>query len=318
MRILLALAISATLGWGGYWFAGSRTLDAAVSATLQGNPAFSVQSYEVRGFPNRFDLTLTEPRLTMEGLEWRAPFVQLFALTYRPHHLIAVFPHDQGFVLNGVAGTLTTTDLRASLVMRAETSLPLERVVMVAQGPALAFDGQTHRADAVRFATRALSATRHELALEAEVLFPDPAFVALLDPSGQLPRRLDVLRLLAEVDVTRPLDRALLDGQGVAVSDLALTGLRAAWDGVDIDITGRLSADAQGRATGDVLVTVTGWEALLAQLQAAGTEVPTMFTSALRAMADPDTPERVEIPLRVRAGMVQLGAFSLLELPPLY
>ena len=318
MRILLALAVLATLGWGGFWVVGARALDRAVGATLQGNPGFAASDHQVRGFPNRFDLTLTEPRLTLPDIAWQAPFVQLFALSYRPHHLIAVFPHDQGFTVQGIDGTLTTTDMRASLVMRPETTLPLERAALVAQGPSLNLGGLTHQADVLRLASRPLAADRHELAMEAEVLFLDPALWALLDPSGQFPRRIDALRLQGEVALSAPLDRRLLDGALPALSDLVLTGLSASWEGVDIAITGDLRADPAGRATGDVVVAITGWPRLLAQLQATGTELPPMAIAALRAMADPATPERVEVPLRLRAGLVQLGAFSLLELPPLF
>jgi len=318
MRILLALAILASLGWGGYWFVGARALDQAVGATLRGNAALSATEHRVRGFPNRFDLTVTEPRITAPGATWQAPFVQIFALSYRPNHLIAVFPNDQGFSLAGIAGTLGTADLRASLVMRPETALPLDRTALVAEQPALDFAGMVQRADVLRFASRALAPERHELALEAEVLFLDPALWALVDPSGQFPRRIDALRLQGEVELSAPLDRNLLEGASPQLADLVLTGLSASWEGVDIAITGQVRADPAGRATGDVVVAITGWPALLAQLRASGIEVPPMLAAGLSAMADPATPERVEVPLRLRAGLVQLGAFSLLELPPLF
>ena len=318
MRILLALAVLATLGWGGFWVVGARALDQAVAASLQDNPTFSARDHRVRGFPNRFDLTLTEPRLTLPEVTWHAPFVQLFALSYRPNHLIAVFPHDQGFALGGVPGALSTTDMRASLVMRPETALPLERTALVAEQPALDFAGHVQRADVLRFASRALAPERHELALEVEVLFLDPALWALLDPSGQFPRRIDALRLSGEVGLSAPLDRSVAQGAIPALNDLVLTGLSASWEGVDIAITGALRADPSGRATGDVVAAITGWPALLAQLRATGIEVPPMLAAGLGAMADPARPERVEVPLRLRAGVVQLGAFALLELPPLF
>jgi hypothetical protein len=317
MRILLALAVVATLAWGGYWVVGSRALDGAVTVVLSENPALDARAHSVRGFPNRFDLTLTEPRVSLEGFDWRAPFVQFFALTYRPHHLIAVFPNDQAFSFGPIQATLASSDMRASVVMRPEPMLPFDRFALVIEGAALTVGGGTHRADALRLASRALGPVLHEIALEGETLFPDAAFMAMMDPAGLLPRRFDVLRIAAEVGLSRPLDRSLLDGTGAEVTALALTGLRALWEDIGIDLTGRIALDTEGLAQGEGRVVLTGWRALLAQATRAGIEVPALLAPALAAVADPADPDRIEVPLVIRDGSVTFGGLVLLTLPPL-
>lgn len=316
MRILLALAVVATLAWGGYWIVGSRALDGAVSAVLSESPALGARAHNVRGFPNRFDLTLTEPRVALEGFDWRAPFMQFFALTYRPHHLIAVFPHDQAFTLGPLQLSLASSDMRASLVMRPEAALPFERFALVIEGAALTLEEGTHRADALRLASRALGPVLHEIALEGEILFPDAAFMAMVDPAGLLPRRFDLLRIVGEVELSRPLDRTMLEGSQPVVTGFALTGLRALWEGVSITVTGRMTIDAAGLAQGEAQVALTGWRNLLEQATRAGIEVPLMLAPALAAVADPMDPDRIDIPLSLRDGTVSFAGFALMTLPP--
>ncbi|HSF64747.1 MAG TPA: DUF2125 domain-containing protein, partial [Paracoccaceae bacterium] len=100
MRWLLWIVVAAATLWSGYWFAGSRALErgAVQAIAMQAAQGFVSQAdVSVQGFPNRFDLTLTEPRFgdPARGLVWEAPFAQLFALSYKPWHLIAAFPPEQ-------------------------------------------------------------------------------------------------------------------------------------------------------------------------------------------------------------------------------
>jgi hypothetical protein len=87
--------VVAATAWGAYWFVGARALDRRVAAVLAEHPAAEAESYQIRGFPNRFDLTVNAPRIQAGALQWQAPFLQVMALSYRPHHVIVVLPHDQ-------------------------------------------------------------------------------------------------------------------------------------------------------------------------------------------------------------------------------
>ncbi|MCC5971927.1 MAG: DUF2125 domain-containing protein [Pararhodobacter sp.] len=318
---LLSVAVIATLGWGGYWFVGARAMDRTVERVLAGNPAFSAASHSVLGFPNRFDLTLNEPRVEQGGMAWRAPFVQFFALSYRLNHVIAVFAHDQQFSLLGQEMSLHTEDMRASLVMAPGLALALERFALVAEAPALQSAGETHRADAARLATRAQDSHRHQAVIEVERAFPDPARMAAIDPAGHWPRRFDVLRLEAELEFDRPLDRHVLEGAEPRLVGLALTGARVVFDGVSITATGRLSPDARGNLSGEAVLTVTGWRELMQRARESGlmpAEHDTLATMALQSMTDPDNPERLEAPFVMRDGDVMLGPLVLGSVPPLF
>lgn len=318
---LLAVAVIATIGWGGYWFAGARAMDRAVSAVLQGNPAVSAESHNLRGFPNRFDLTLNAPQVVQGAMGWRAPFVQFFALSYRLNHVIAVFAHDQQFTLAGQELSLHTEDMRASLVMAPGLSLALERFALVAEAPALRSHAGTYRADTARLASEALEPQRHRLVIEIENAFPDTAAMAALDPQGHWPRRFDVLRLEGEAEFDRALDRHALDSAPPQLTGLALTGARLVFDGSALSVRGRLVPDAQGLLTGEVVVEARGWRELMRRARDAGlmpAEHDTLTTMGLQAMTDPQVPDRLEAPFAVRAGDIMLGPVVLGSIPPIY
>ncbi|MFN4101017.1 MAG: DUF2125 domain-containing protein [Pararhodobacter sp.] len=313
---LTLLAVLATLGWGGYWFAGSRALDRAVTSALARDPAISAESHVIRGFPNRFDLTLDQPRVALPGGEWSAPFVQFFALTYRLNHLIAVFAQDQALRINGVEALLHAEDLRASVVMEPGLDLPLDRVSLVGRDVVLTLNGDLHRMERLRLASRRLDATTHEIVALAEAVFPAPALMDALDPQRDGPRRFDLLRMDSELAFDRPLDRHLFDGPQPRLTGIALTGGRAAWEGVEIALSGRLTPDRAGALSGEMNAAVTGWRVLLEVLRTSGSvddQFHALLAQTMETMAAGD--EVLEIPLSVVAGEVRLGPLALGLLP---
>ncbi|TVS07417.1 MAG: DUF2125 domain-containing protein [Rhodobacteraceae bacterium] len=322
---MLSLAVLATLAWGGYWFVGARGLDRAVSGVLASNAQLQAQGHRVRGFPNRFDLTIDAPRLNLPALSWQAAFVQIFALSYRPHHVITVFPADQHFRIADIALSLHSQDARASLVMEPGLSLPLERLVLVLKAPEARLEGQTHRAELLRLGSEAITPEHHHFTAQIETVFPDVTLMNALDPGAHWPRRFDVLRIEGEARFERPLDRASLSGGMPALADLMMTGARVIWteDAVQTDIAaqGRLSTDAQGRLDGEITLDVRNWRALMRRAAAADlmpAEHALLIELALSGMVDPEDPDRLRAPVVVQNGDIMLGPVILGSLPPLF
>lgn len=320
LKALTALAVIATALWCGYWFVGERALDRAIRQGLAHVPEVSAQDFTILGFPNRFDVTFTEPRIDLRGAEWAAPFVQVFALSYKLNHLVAVFAHDQVLRADGVETSVHSSDLRASMLMEPGLDLPLEAATLDGADLDLAQGATRHAMDRLRLASRRIGPRAHQLVALAEGVFPDPALMDRLDPDALWPRRFETLRLDAEAEFDRPLDRHLFDGTEPALIRLTLTGAEAAWNGVDIAATGRLTPDEAGLLAGDVTLHVTGWRALLATLGAAGLLTPEQqatLAGTLAPMQDAGQDERLEVPLAVVAGVVHLGPLALATLPRL-
>ena len=320
IKAFTVLAVLATLAWGGYWFAGSRALDRALTEALDRQSQFSAASHRILGFPNRFDITLDQPRLAFAGGDWSADFVQVFALSYRLNHLIAVFAPEQRLTLAGRSLAVQAADLRASVQMEATLDLPLDLVALVGTDLVLADQENRHRLGALRLASRRLAPDVQEMALLAQEVQPDPAVLDRLDPARVLPRHFRLLRLDAEVQTDRPLDRHALTGAPPAITRLTLTGARLAWVDSDVSLTGRLTPDAGGNLSGEVALRVEGWPALLARARSAGlleSGQTGPLGALLAALPTEAEGETVDVPLSVVAGDVWLGPILLLTLPPL-
>lgn len=320
IKALTVLAVLATLAWGGYWFAGARALDRALTEILSTQTRFGMDGHQILGFPNRFDVTLDQPRLAFEGGDWSADFVQVFALSYRLNHWLAVVSPEQRLRLAGESLSINATDLRLSVELEAGLDLPLDRVALVGEGLSIRHADATHRLDRLRIASRRIAPEVQELALVVEDLQPDPALMDRIDPLGHLPRHLRVLRLDAEAQTDRPLDRHSLTGQPPGRVQLTLTGARLAWVDSDIALTGRLTPDARGLMSGAVELRIDGWPALLARARATGMLEPGQtgpLDALLSALPTDHGGDSIEVPLSVVSGDVWLGPILLLTLPPL-
>ena len=101
MRRLLVVVLVAALAWGGYWFVGARAVESGLTAWIDQRRAegwaADYATLNTRGFPNRFDTTITDLQLAdpHTGVAWTAPFFQILALSYRPNHVIAVWPDSR-------------------------------------------------------------------------------------------------------------------------------------------------------------------------------------------------------------------------------
>lgn len=324
MRWLLWIVVAASALWSGYWFVGRAAVERGTQQALDAAAAqgFIAQAgIGVQGFPNRFDLTLTEPRLgdPATGLVWEAPFAQIFALTYKPWHLIAVLPPEQRLVTPAGTFSLTAGDLRASLVSAPSADLPLERLAVAGQALALVGPGGARlAADSVRLATRrdASAPHAHEVGLDVTGLAPDPARAAL----AGLPPVAETLRIVAVAALTAPLDRHA--GTAAPKLDrLTLREMTFRWGPAALSATGEIVADAQGRAQGTVDIRITDWRRMLDAATALGLirpeMVPTWAEMARRLAEAAGSGDDLALPLRMEGGRLSLGPLPLGAAPQL-
>lgn len=323
MRAVLVIVLIAAGLWGGYWFVGSRAVEQSVAgwfAAQSGTGLMAEQSgVEVTGFPNRFDLTVTAPRLTDEttGIGWSAPFAQVFAMTWKPWHLIATLPQEQTFTLPGQDVVVTTTRMQGSAVMETGTDLTLDRTAVVADGLALnSTAGWQVSATNARFATRRApdNATAHEIGMEVTTFTPDAAFRAALQAQSDLPEQIDRMRLDARVDLSAPINRHMGETRpaflGLSVKDISLV-----WGKLLISGKGDVVPAADGRAEGRIDIRVENWRELVPVLVATGLITPQVTQTVTRAMellAQQDgTPEVLDVPLVFQHGRMSFGPIPL-------
>ena len=332
MRKLLWVLITLSVLWSGYWFVGAAVVRAGAEQWFADQAAQGITaektSLTVAGFPNRFDLTveglsLADPKT---GIGWTAPFAQIFAMTWKPWHLIAALPPSQTIRLPDQEIGLTSTRLMASARARPDMSVPLAEVVV--DGSALqatSSQGWSLGAASLIFAVRA-DASRdaaYDVSLDVKGVAPDPEFLATLAPTSDLPPQIAVIRATLNARLSAPLDRhagttkPLLTG--LEVQDVLLT-----WGDLGITAKGLIEPDADGYAAGRVEIQLTNWQRLIPLMVATGAvkpEVAPTVENMLKAMALQGGAEDVlTLPLTLAKGRMTLGPLPLgpapLMLPP--
>ena len=333
MRKLLVLLLVLTGLWSGYWFLGSSAIRHAAEDWFAGAAANGIQAensdLSVAGFPNRFDLTVTDLVLRdpASGIGWQAPFVQVFAMTWKPWHIIAALPPGQVVTLPDQEVTLAAEGLRASFRARPATDLPLASVI-VESGPFTASSSAGWTA-AAGSAVASISADEevpgagdapnaYVLALAASDLAPDPAVMQRIAAEAGLPPRIATLRLVATATLTAPLDRFAGETHP-RLAALELTDSQFAWGALSATASGRIAPDDQGFAAGRIEIAVTNWQPLVPALVAAGAIKPDMaetLTRLLTALAqESGDPDALNLPLTLADGRVSLGFLPLGEAP---
>ena len=129
MKRLLVVIIVATLAYCGWWFHAAQDLRSDVEDWFAGQSAkgwtATYTDLTMRGFPSRTDLTITNPDITGPegGFAWRAPFLQILALSYKPGHVILVWPDTQTLVMPDGEMAVSSDGLRASVVFEDQKIL---------------------------------------------------------------------------------------------------------------------------------------------------------------------------------------------------
>lgn len=331
MRKLLFLMVALVALWSGYWFVGSNAVRKGVNgwfadASAQGLVAENT-GVTVAGFPNRWDLTVDGLHLADldAAFGWKAPFVQVFAMTWKPWHIIAAFPPEQTVFVPDDVITLTSEDLKASLRAAPSTDLPLAEVRLAGASLGLkSQQGWTLGLGEFTLGLRAdpaLGDAGYELGFDLAPLTPDPAFVARVRavaipdlPQSDLPDTVESLWGSVYLGFSAPLDRHVGETKPY-LTRIEVNQLNAAWGKLALTAKGLIEADDQGFAAGDILVEVTNWDRLPAILVAAGVVKPEMAPTIARGMQAlaSQSPDLTVLALKLTLadGQMSFGPFPL-------
>ncbi len=278
MRKLIALIVVVAAGWAGYWFIGSQGHKTAMTKWLDDRRAEGWQveysDHSVRGFPNRFDTTLTDLSLTdpETGISWQAPFFQILSLSYKPNHLIAVWPNEQIIATPREKFTLKTDDMRASLKVKPSTALALDsaNIEMVA-AVITSSEGWTAGFDTLNAAIRNAPGTTstYDVAANIDQLLPAEPLRDLIDQGGTLPDQIEALQFDIQAELADPLNRIALETQRPDITAIKIRDLRGAWGELEIRAKGDMTVE-NAKPKGEIAVTARNWREMLALAVQAG------------------------------------------------
>lgn len=279
MKRLLFVIVAAFSIWAGYWYFGASAAKSGFAAWFEDRRQQGWQAeysdLTVRGFPNRFDATFTTPILAdpNTGWSWEAPFLQLFALSYRPNHVIAVWPNSQLIATPNEKFDVSSSDMRASLVLGDGTDLPLIRSNVVVTDLALSAreaGGITRIASLRAAVQKKEDGNRYKVAVTADGFALSLPLKSLLDPSDRLPNKLNALRADLSVAFDRSWDRTAIEHSRPQPRELHLSVAEAKWGELELLAAGKLNIDAQGVPSGTLNLKAKNWREIIAMGVASG------------------------------------------------
>lgn len=318
MRGLLWVTVVLAVLWGGWWVVGSRGVKAAAEGWLAEHGRY--QDLTVAGFPNRFDLTVTGIDLSdpASGIGWRAPFAQIFAMTWKPWHLIAALPGGQILTLPEGEVTLDGTGMMGSLLLVPGGDMALSEAVV--QGAALRLSPGlgvvqgaekavvSIRADTDRAETGRDHAYRLGLSVQQVQLLADWAKTAGM--SGLIEEGF----VDATATLSAPLDRHAGESRP-SLRQLDLTAARLNWGELQLFAKGTLARDEAGFAAGQIDIRVENWRLLPPVLVALGViteDFAPVLTRGLEVMAETGSdPAVLTLPFIAKDGTMRLGPLPL-------
>lgn len=320
MRKLTILVLTVAALYSGYWFIGASAAEkganAAVAELIAEGWAANVAEVQTRGFPSRFDTTLTDVQVLSpdRSIGWTAPFVQSLALSYKPNEVIIAFPNTHQVHVGGANIALKTDGFRASAGVMARPSAPLSHLTAELVSGTATFSHDV--AVSLGKSLLALRPAETENTYDAYINLTDidlPApLVQALQQAGPISARLSQATLDTRIGLDRALDRHLSDGQPPQLDSLDLKGLNVQWGAVSMRGSGSLNIDPSGIPTGEITLSLRNWGTLIDAGVVLGA-VPESLSQTIKTMANSMAAgsDTLELPISFKNGSMSIGLFPL-------
>lgn len=310
MKRLILVVILAALTWAGWWFWSAQTLKADITAWFEARESDGwVATYSdltVRGFPNRLDLTISDVTLAnpQTNVLWQAPFIQIFALTYKHDHKIVAFPNVQTVTVAARPHEITSEGLRASLVLTQDGVIDRLNV----EADVLNWDGV-----AIANAKAALlrqEAQRYQFGFVAETIARAGGKLTPLSET-----RVDDTQINTVITFDKDWTLSALQDGRPQPREIDVTLMSYKMASLELDLAGDLAVDPSGRASGKLTLRAANWQTALEQARL-GDHLPGSITeklvqglsivAGLKGRAD-----TLDLPLTLQRGQMSLGLIPL-------
>lgn len=327
MKKLTIAVIVAALAWAGFWFWSASAQKSAIARWFEDRRnagwAADYSDVSVRGFPNRLDTTLGNPRLgdPENGLLWDSGFLQILRLSYDPSHLILVWDNAQAFATPTSETTVTTTDMRASVELATARDWQAERIIVVAEGLSVNSTEDwslTSNVSQLSFEAMPDDTSSYRVALDARGL--SGVLPGWVDGSGTA--RIDRATVDAEISLSAPLDRRAVENGRPQPQQIRLALAEATWDGITLAAAGTLDVTETGTPLGKITLQIRNWrEAIAKERQGDRLSARALnqieFTLGVIAGLS-GNPETLDLPFDFQNGQIWLGPLNLGPAPRLF
>lgn len=323
MRALIGLIVVGFMAWGGWWWFASSSAEKAAIAWFEDRRAEGWQAENskivVQGFPNRIDLTVQDLDIAppQGHWSWQTSFVQIFALSYKPWHLIAAVANEQSFTTPAGPVELTTETLQSSLVVVPETQARLDRFQVIGNGLHATTPIGAISAKGVSFATRQAvdGLNAHDIGLSVSALTLPQALLTNLAGAVDLPSLVEEIHLNARADLSAPIDRHFAQTRP-QLTAVTLREFRVNWGEISLHASGQMAPDAAGLAEGAFELRLTGYETLLRIAQAQGLINAQQGQSLLPTLSAMAKDGVLTVPVKLSAGRLAIAGLPLAQAIP--
>ena len=281
LTVLMLLAVLAAIGWGLFWLAGATATEKALARWFDDRRAegwvAETAALNTRGFPSRFDTTFEGLELSDPdtGVAWSAPLFQLLSLSYKPTHVIAVWPGTQQFTTPDAAYGIEAERMRGSIILAPNLSLEtLSSTIETGPARLASSNGWTATLERGQLSMRQAPGEGdpgvNDLFVTAVGVDPGSALLARLDGVAGLGAAIDEVTISARVRFDRPWDRRAIEIARPQPREVMLEALTAHWGELRLTGSGALEIDAVGKPEGEIALEATNWRQMLEIAQATG------------------------------------------------
>ncbi len=322
MRIVVGIIFAAFIGWCAWWFVGSTAQQTAWEDWFKDrqNEGWVAENSEikVRGFPNRFDTTITDFQLadTQSGWAWSAPFFQVLMLSYKPNHIIAVWPDTQKISGPGETITLTNEAMRGSVVFLPNTDLTLDSTQIELKNLGALGTNWSAGLESANFATKRIEPGNapdfaHRIGFDAVNLTLSEPLKNTLDPAGILPPTIESAHLDVTAAFDAPWDRTSIEGVKPQLTTISIKDINLNWGKLNLSANGLLKVDARGYPNGDIKLKAQNWQEIVNMAATSGLISPDIGQTikdglGLLTMLTGDA-NTLNVPLTFANGAIRLG-----------
>ena len=318
MRKLLFLVILAASLWGGYWFIGASAKNIALTEWFKTQTArgwtAQYDTLNVRGFPNRFDTTITDYLLENPFARWglQGAALKIAALSYKPNHVIISFQGEQTLSTPQLVARLNARTLRASVVVEPSVDLSLERVRLEAAN--MEIQGGTGWEAAFDFAYLAFekvtdSPLDYRFGLSLSAFNPGIRWQGTLP---DLPRLIQSIAIDSTTTYDAPWDRLSFETRPPRARHISLQSFALQWGELGLTAQGEVDVLADGTLDGEISLRIENVRLAIAALRAAGVLEPNLAGGTVAALTQlAARGNTLTLPLRFNNRRTRLGPINL-------
>jgi len=322
MRIIVGVVAIAIILWSGWWYLGATAQKTALNGWLDARSAegwvAERSDISVAGYPNRIDATVSDLMLAdpRSGWAWSAPFFQVLMLSYKPNHVIAVWPETQKVSAPDGTAEISSEVMRGSVVFVPDTDLTLDRTQIELKDVAITGEDWTAALVQGNLATRKLDAETapdfaHQFGLEATDLSVPGVTAFLKRRAAQVPPVIERAHVDLIASFDAPWDRHAIEGVKPRLTAMRIKDIDLVWGKLRLTAEGRLTVDASGYPVGELNVQARHWREMLKVAVAAGALPRSLAQTAEDALGLVEMlsgkKDLIKVPLTFSDGLTRLG-----------